>query len=95
MSFKEIISEIFTIDNLWHTLVTLGVTIPFVWFFPGLWFVPVIVSTVGLYVRELLQVKSKHGIWSFNLMGSFHKNMEWIVGSVASLIAALLMITFI
>ena len=87
MNWKE---DVFTLDNLFHFLVALGVVL-ISWFFLGLPILGAVVATVGLYIREVLQVKKKHGVWSFTLLGSLHKNLEWGLASFVAFVIALVL----
>lgn len=94
---SEFFSEVFTKDNLFHVLVAVGVVgvvyIANIWLAtPWLLIVAAIIATVGLYVRELLQVKDKHDVWSFTLLGSLHKNLEWAVGSFVAWVLAIVLL---
>lgn len=80
------LKDIFSIDNLLHSLVSVAFVIVVAIFLGALaGFVAAILAMVGLYLREASQVD-----WDFTLKGSFHKHMEWIVGSVAGFLAAII-----
>ena len=74
--------DVFTLDNLWHSLVAVVFTVALGWFLP-FDFAYAFLAGVGLYLREASQVK-----WDFTLKFSPHKHLEWIVGTVAAFIAA-------
>lgn len=79
---KSWLDDIFSIDNLLHSLVAVAfvVILSLLIGLPLLW---AVLAAVGLYLREVSQVD-----WDFTLKGSRHKHLEWIVGSVAGVIAA-------
>jgi hypothetical protein len=79
---KSWLDDIFSIDNLLHSLVAVAfvVILSLLIGLPLLW---AVLAAVGLYLREVSQVD-----WDFTLKGSRHKHLEWIVGSVVGLIAA-------
>jgi len=80
----KLLDEIFTLDNLLHSLVAavfVGVVsgLLAIWTGQSSWAVPfsaAFAATIGLYLREASQVD-----WDFTLHGSLHKHLEWIVGS--------------
>ena len=78
------IKDIFSLDNLFHSLVSVGfVLVVAIFLGVAAGFIGAVLAMVGLYLREASQVG-----WDFTLKGSFHKHMEWIVGSVAGFMAA-------
>ena len=83
--------DVFTVDNLLHTLVAvafvwavgaaihfLGGSISF-----GVAFALAGLAGIGLYLREASQVG-----WDFTLKFSAHKHLEWAVGTVGALVQA-------
>ena len=80
-----VLREAFTLDNLWHSLVAIAFTGVLTFFLPGFWIVWSALAALGLYLREASQVS-----WDFTLRFSLHKHLEWIVGSLAGLVAAVL-----
>ena len=83
------LNEIFTVDNLLHSLVAVAfVQLGWLLVLRGrghVWgfFLAAGLATVGLYLREASQVD-----WDWALRGSLHKHLEWIVGSVAGWLTA-------
>lgn len=81
--------EVFTLDNLLHSLVAVAFTsislgLLAVGASPGgAAFGLAGGAGVGLYLREAAQVD-----WDFTLKSSLHKHMEWLVGTVAGFAAA-------
>lgn len=87
MNWKE---DVFTIDNLLHFAVALA-AIVIMWLLFGLPILGAFVATIGLYIREVLQVRNKHGVWSFTLLGSLHKNLEWGLASFLGFVVAVVL----
>lgn len=81
----KLTSEIFTLDNLWHSLVAVAFVAAIGSWLPA-WCLPIVaaLAAIGLYLREASQVD-----WDFTLRWSLHKHFEWLVGSVAGVVAAL------
>lgn len=83
--------EILTLDNLWHSLVAIFFTavwcavalLAHFWFDAWGWIGAVLAGT-GLYLREASQVD-----WDWTLRWSWHKHAEWLVGTVAGALTAL------
>lgn len=81
------LKDIFSIDNLWHSLVAVAFVLIVGLIFGGASpFIAAALAGVGLYLREVSQVD-----WDFSLKGSQHKHLEWIVGTVAGFIAAVIL----
>lgn len=83
--------DIFSWDNLFHSLVAVAfvsilaylIHLLFWWDWLG-WLLGAL-AMIGLYLREASQVD-----WDFTLRFSFHKHMEWFVGSVCGFVASLI-----
>lgn len=99
------IGDVFTLDNLLHSLVAVAFTLLFGWgvaagvsALPGDLSVPpgwnifmAAFAAAGLYFREASQVS-----WDFALRGrdgtpSLHKHLEWVIGGCAAVLTGIIL----
>lgn len=78
--------DVFTKDNLFHSLVAIGFVLLASLLFGSFWAFPAaVVAGIGLYVRELIQA-------DFDASFSTHKHLEWGVGAAAGFLAAVVVV---